>query len=132
MTGPLGPDALSLPPYRLGQLLRQGRGTTKSALMNQELVSGLGNITVDEILWTARVDPRRKRQELTDDDLKRIERSSRQVLGSSAAKGRVPDAPDWLAGQRGKDDPQCPRCGGRLETAQGAGRTTYICPCCQQ
>lgn len=132
MTGPLGPDALSLPPDRLGQLLRDGRGGTKSALMDQELVSGLGNITVDEILWTAHVDPRRKRQELSDDDLKRIERSSREVLQASVDQGRVPDAPDWLTGQRGKDDPQCPRCGGRLETPQVGGRTTYICPGCQQ
>lgn len=132
VTGPLGPDALSLPPGRLAQLLRDGRGSTKSALMDQGLVSGLGNVTVDEILWTARVDPRRKRQELNDDDLKRIERSRREVLRASVDQGRVPDAPDWLTGQRGKDDPQCPRCGGRLEAAQVAGRTTYLCSRCQR
>lgn len=132
VTGPLGPDALHLPRGGLAPLLKGRRGGIKSALMDQELVAGLGNITVDEILWTARVDPRRKRQELSDDDLTRIERSSREVLRSSAAKGRVPDAPDWLTGQREKDDPQCPRCGGRLETAQVAGRTTYLCPRCQQ
>lgn len=132
VTGPLGPDALSLSPERFAQLLRHGRGGTKSALMNQELVSGLGNVIVDEILWTARVDPRRKRQELSGDDLKRIERSRREVLRASVDQGWIPDAPDWLTGQRGKDDPQCPRCGGGLEMPQVAGRTTYVCPRCQQ
>lgn len=128
--GNVGPDALDAPRTEFLDRLRSRRGSVKSALMNQKVVSGLGNLTVDESLWRARIAPRRAVPALTDDDLAALYRSVKTVLRSSTKVGRVPDRRGWLTGSRTRDAP-CPRCRRRLLRATVAGRTTYWCPACQ-
>lgn len=131
VTGPIGPDAMALEEGALAELVGRGKGAVKSALMNQKLVSGLGNITVDEILWDSRTDPRRDRTDLSEAALKELEQSAHRVLQESARHGRVPDSRGWLTSQRGASEPTCPRCGTGLRTPKVGGRTTYLCPRCQ-
>lgn len=114
------------------ELLGGKRGGIKSALMDQETIAGLGNITTDEVLWRARIDPRRKVRDLDEEDLERIERKMKDVLRKSVDRGRVPRSSSWLTSQRDNDDPACPRCGSDLETPTVNGRTTYLCPECQE
>lgn len=130
VTGPLGPDALRVPRARFVELLREKRGGVKAALMDQRTVAGLGNLTVDEILWRARIDPRRKLGGLQERDLERIERTTKDVLRKASQEGWVPPKRSWLTGRRGRDG-SCPRCGTALTTFTVAGRTTYACPSCQ-
>lgn len=132
VTGPLGPDALRVPATRFVDLLRATRGGAKAALMDQHRIAGLGNITVDEILWRARIDPRRKLGDLGTRDLERIERTTKDVLRQSIADGRIPTSSSWLTSRRGTGEPTCPRCGTLLERHTVAGRTTYLCPACQE
>lgn len=132
VTGPIGPDALRVSTRGFVERLRARRGSVKAALMDQRTVAGLGNLTVDEILWRAKVDPRRKLADLDERDLERIHRKTKDVLRKSVEHGRVPEASSWLTGRRGKDGASCPRCGTGLVRAKVAGRTTYVCPACQE
>lgn len=131
LLGDLGPDALAATAadYRR-QLTRRRRGL-KSALMDQEVLCGLGNLTVDEALWQARLHPARGTGDLDRGELDRFSRRAHAVLRGSAKVGHVPDRPSWLTGHRDEPDPHCPRCGTGLARTTTAGRTTYHCPHCQ-
>jgi formamidopyrimidine-DNA glycosylase len=131
-TGPLGPDALEIEANEFVQLLERRRGGIKSALMDQRLVAGLGNLLSDEILWRARIHPRRPVARLRRDRLERIHDAMRQVLRAANRHRRVPPIAGWLTGARNAQDPRCPRCGSRLRRATVAGRTAAWCPRCQR
>lgn len=126
VTGPLGPDALTISAADLREALT-GRGVLKSALMDQERVAGPGNLVVDEVCWRARVHPRRRLASLTDDDHARVHGALRGVLADAVPTGRVPPREDWLTGARDEDHPTCPRCGAALEHGAVAGRSTWWC-----
>jgi formamidopyrimidine-DNA glycosylase len=55
--GDLGPDALSVSRALLRERLSGRRGRLKSALLDQHVIAGLGNLLTDEILWQARLHP---------------------------------------------------------------------------
>lgn len=131
ITGPLGPDAAALDRDELAELLDGRRGGLKSALMDQELVAGIGNIVADEVLWHARLHPAAPVADLTDDDLDELHEALEQVLERSAEVGHVPRDEDLLTHARDVDDPSCPRCGTAVENVTVASRTTYLCPSCQ-
>lgn len=126
----VGPDALEVSKKEFLDRVRSRRGSIKSALMNQAVVSGLGNLTVDESLWRARIRPGRSASSLTQDELDALHRSAKRVLRDSSKVGHVPGRRGWITGSREPDAP-CPRCGERLRRSTISGRTTYWCPACQ-
>jgi formamidopyrimidine-DNA glycosylase len=126
----VGPDALAATSTEFLARLRGRRSSVKSALLNQKVVAGLGNLTVDESLWRAGIAPRRAVSSLSDEDLALLQRETHKVLHSSAQAGRVPDRGGWLTAVRGRGA-SCPRCGASLLRDTVAGRTTYWCPRCQ-
>jgi len=131
LLGRLGPDALEATRSEfLGRLDRR-RGSAKAALMDQSVVAGLGNLTVDESLWRARIAPRRYLASLASAERVRLHRSIREVLDASVKVGRVPDPARWLTGARRRGG-VCPRCRTSLRRETVAGRTTYWCPSCQK
>ncbi len=124
----LGPDPLSLSPEEFAQLLNKKRGMIKSALMDQGLMAGIGNIYSDEILYHADIHPRADVTELAGEDAGRLYRSMRRVLRVAVdARGdpqRMPD--DWLLPLRDRGG-TCPRCGGKLEKKKVGGRSSWYC-----
>lgn len=131
ITGPLGPDAAGLGRDDLADLLEGRRGGLKSALMDQELVAGIGNIVADETLWRARLHPRQPVPELTGEDVDDLHGALQEVLERSIEHGQVPRDDDWLTHGRDVDGPECPRCGTAIEHGEVNSRTTYWCPSCQ-
>ncbi|MGH2698534.1 MAG: Fpg/Nei family DNA glycosylase [Actinomycetota bacterium] len=131
VTGPLGPDALRVSRRDFIQRVGDRRGSIKAALMDQRPIAGLGNLTVDESLWRARIAPGRSAAELDDKELIRLHGRMRRVLTDSVKEGRVPPKRSWLTGVRDTKSPHCPRCGTPLDRSRIAGRTTYWCPVCQ-
>lgn len=75
----LGPDALELSRKDLEERLGRSRGSVKTALMTQKLIAGIGNIYSDEILCQARVHPKTRAGELSEDQIKDLHRSMRRV-----------------------------------------------------
>ena len=78
----LGPDPLQLAPADFIQVLRGRRGI-KALLLDQRIVSGLGNIYCDESLHRAGIHPSRRADQLTDDEARRLGRAIRSVLRSA-------------------------------------------------
>jgi formamidopyrimidine-DNA glycosylase len=127
----LGPDALGVDGPRFTHLLSGRRGAVKSALMDQSVIAGLGNLLCDEILWRARVAPGTPVRDLGEPALRRVHGAMGRVLGTAVPAGCVPPRRRWLTGRRDDSDPSCPRCGARLRSARVSGRRTVWCPVCQ-
>ncbi len=86
----MGPDAddpeLTLDAFRAR--IRRHPGELKSLLRNQHFVAGIGNAYSDEILWTARLAPLRKRRSLSPEEVDRLYEAMRSVLADATAQLR--------------------------------------------
>ena len=131
IVGPQGPDALGISRADLDAALAGHRGALKPLLMDQSVVAGLGNLTADEVLWRARLHPRRRANRLADAERRSLQRALATVLRAATKAGAVPAAPGWLTSQRDAADPRCPRCRTPLERLRLGGRTAVFCPTCQ-
>jgi formamidopyrimidine-DNA glycosylase len=121
----LGPDAAEI--AREDFRARVGRGTAplKARLMDQAVVAGIGNLLADEILWRARLDPRRPAGELNGEELDRLRREVRAAMRSAVRRGGAHTG-EVIAERR--RDGRCPRCGAEMARATVGGRTTFWCP----
>lgn len=140
----LGPDPLEINFKEFKQALAEKRkGKIKQVLMNQEIISGVGNIYSDEALFEAGVHPFKDTSKLKEDDLKRIYQALKKILkkaielkGESISDYRTP------AGKRGefdklrkvyrKEGEKCSHCGTIIKRIKIAGRSAHFCPTCQK
>ena len=129
----LGPDALSIDNRTFQSRLQGRRGAVKSALMNQSIIAGIGNIYSDEILFQARVSPMRQLPALSADELKTLYRSMKRILRIAIERRANPQKmpSTWILSRRGKGQ-HCPRCSGKIVRLVIAGRHAYFCPNCQR
>jgi formamidopyrimidine-DNA glycosylase len=124
--------------------LFQGRKTPiKSALLNQKLLSGVGNIYADEALFRAGIRPRRRAASLTKEDLRRLHSALRQVLkeaiklgGSSVSDYVDADGEEGFFQLRhhvyGREGEPCRVCKTPIKRIVIAGRSSHYCPKCQR
>jgi formamidopyrimidine-DNA glycosylase len=135
-----GPDAddpsLTLADWRT----RIGKysGELKNMLRNQAFIAGIGNAYSDEILWSARLLPFRKRSSLAADEVDNLYTAVREVLpwAIAALHESVPprlevEQRDFLKVHRKGGEP-CPRCGTRLSQVSAGGFDTTFCRGCQR
>lgn len=125
----LGPDAAVASRSHFRDRVGRGSAPIKARIMDQGVIAGVGNLLADEILWQARMDPRRPAQELDDDELDELRRSTRAALRRALARGGAHTG--TLIAHR-KLDGYCPRCGSALSRTRIGGRTTFWCPQEQQ
>jgi formamidopyrimidine-DNA glycosylase len=125
----LGPDAAGVERERFRELAGRGRAPIKARLMDQAMMSGIGNLMADEILWRARLDPRRSAESLDDGELDRLWREMRAIIRMSLRRGHA--GVSEMIPERRRDG-HCPRCGTAMERSVVGGRTTYWCPNEQQ
>ncbi|HMK11848.1 MAG TPA: DNA-formamidopyrimidine glycosylase family protein [Acidimicrobiales bacterium] len=121
----LGPDALSLTPAQLRDLLATSRAPVKARLMDQSVVAGIGNLLVDEALWRAGIDPARESRTLTPNDLRRLHKHLQATLVELGERGGSHTGD--LQDERRRDG-VCPKDGTPLLRRTVGGRTTYSCP----
>ncbi len=127
----LGPDALApdldLDAFR-GRLSGR-RATAKSALLNQRIIAGIGNIYSDEILFQAGVHPSLRIDRLDEEAVRRLFHSMKRVLNTAIEKRVDPDRfpRTYIAPRRGPGG-RCPKCGRELIRERIAGRSAYYCP----
>ena len=131
-TSRLGPDILAHPPD-FDALLERFRAAPQEreigdALLDQRLVSGIGNIWKAEALWDARVSPWRPLAGVTDDELTSVLESAHEKM-RSGVEGTRP-----LRHVYRRTGRACRRCGAVIRSArQGdAARSAYWCPGCQR
>ena len=139
----LGPDPFSeefTPQYLSGVFER--KATIKGLLLDQSVVSGLGNIYVDEVLFAAGVHPSRKADTLTSGEIKAIHAATRDILRRAIElRGTTFDSYHDAFGETGKYQHQlkvftragepCPVCATEISKLRVAGRGTHVCPSCQ-
>ena len=124
--------------------LFRGRKTPiKSALLNQKLLRGVGNIYADESLFRAGIRPRRRTSTLTREELARLYKSVQKVLheaieaGGSSISDYVDsngDAGSFQFQHRvyGREAEPCLTCGKPVKRLVIAGRSSHYCPRCQK
>lgn len=124
----LGPDPLALTAARFARLFEKRRGAIKSLLMTQEVIAGLGNLYVDEILFQTSVHPRRPVDRLRPEEVRALYTTMRRILREAitrhAREGQLPR--NYLFHNR-EEGERCPRCGGTIQRSVVFGRTTYFC-----
>lgn len=130
----LGPDALSgnirLEEFR--EKFAGRRGDIKPALMDQSIIAGIGNIYSDEILFQARIHPRKKVHDLGPQQIELIFEKSKSVLRTAVDRNADTSAfPENFLLRDRRKGALCPVCGNKLRTAKVSGRTAYFCPRCQ-
>jgi formamidopyrimidine-DNA glycosylase len=140
----LGPDPLerSFTFSRFAEVLKKKKGKIKQALMDQTIISGIGNIYSDEILWEAKIHPFKETSELKRGELRKIFKAMKEVL-RKAVKLRGESFSDFrdLEGKKGyfdkarkvyrREGEKCPRCGTKIERKKIGGRSAHFCPKCQ-
>jgi formamidopyrimidine-DNA glycosylase len=131
VTGPQGPDALTVSATNFRATLHGRRGALKPTLMNQQVLAGLGNMLSDEICWRAHLHPARAVTSLGEDDLRQLHQAMRQTLRAAVKDRRIPRTRTWLNSARGIPDAGCPRCRTQLQHTTIGGRTSIWCPHCQ-
>jgi len=128
----LGPDLLELDPASFRERLEGRKGSVKAALMNQQLVAGVGNIYSDEILFQARLHPETRIEQLDDATLEKLFEETRRVLKTAIDRGAYPqELPDNFLLSHRIEGERCPRSNGEIRKLKAAGRTAYYCPACQ-
>ena len=138
-----GREPLEIGAEEFRLLFRGRRLSIKAALLNQSLLSGVGNIYADESLFRAGIRPRRMAGRLRREELERLRGALRTVLQHAIRKGgsSVSDYVDanGVRGffqlehrvyQRGQEP--CRECGTPIRRIVVAGRGTHYCPRCQR
>lgn len=127
----------------LEKSLKNKKGAIKAVLMNQSIVTGLGNIYADESLFEAGIRPARSALTLKPPQTRklykailRIMKEAIKVGGSSVATYRLLDETQGNYAREhkvyGKAGSKCPRCGHELKKILIQSRTTVFCPRCQK
>lgn len=120
----LGPDAATMTPAEFRAALASGTAPVKARLLDQDAIAGIGNLLADQILWSARINPGRRVDRLTADDVDRLLRATRRAVRSAIKDGGVHTLaliPSRVPGGR------CPRDGAPMARSTVGGRTSWWC-----
>ncbi|MCB9498357.1 MAG: DNA-formamidopyrimidine glycosylase [Bacillales bacterium] len=149
-------DIMKLPPLSsLGRepftadkdyLLKKLEGKSsliKSLLLDQSILTGLGNIYVDEVLFASKINPYKKGKEITEKEVLDIITNAKNILAKAITMGGTTIRTyESLNGETGhyqgelivheKEGQNCPVCGNIIMKSKVGGRGTYFCPTCQK
>lgn len=127
---------------QLAEALKNRRSFIKPVLLNQHIIVGLGNIYVDEALFTAGIHPMTAADQLTADQLDKLHQAIVATLtaaveaGGSSIKSYVNGQGEMGMFQQqlqvyGRQGEPCVNCGNLIEKTVVGGRGTHTCPICQ-
>ncbi|MGP9724761.1 bifunctional DNA-formamidopyrimidine glycosylase/DNA-(apurinic or apyrimidinic site) lyase [Corynebacterium sp. AOP40-9SA-29] len=124
--------------------IRRKRSEIKRVLLDQTVVSGIGNIYADEALWDAGVHPRKRASAMRQQDVLRVLECAREVMERALAAGgttfddlyvNVNGASGYFSrslNAYGRTGEPCHRCGTPMVREQWMNRSSHFCPVCQQ
>ena len=116
----------------------------KTALLNQEIMSGVGNIYADETLWRAKIHPEISTSDLTPKKISTIIDFATEVMSEAIKQGGTSfdDLYINVNGESGffeqslaaygQEDQPCPRCGTPIKRITFGQRSSHFCPRCQR
>lgn len=119
-------------------LLQNEKKLIKAALNVQDQISGLGNAYINDILFEAKIHPKRKVSDISQIDRSNLFESIIKIITSAIQLGGSVDEID-LYGKSGeyiramdKSIPLCRRCGTKIVKENILGSSSYYCPKCQK
>ncbi len=124
------------------KLLKSKKSTIKNVLLDQKIISGLGNIYATETLFLSKINPKTSTQDLTLKQSEEILKNSREIL-KEGIKNRGSTLSDKMYvdifGKSGSQQNHfkiygkniCPVCNSKTMFEKINGRGTYYCPTCQ-
>jgi formamidopyrimidine-DNA glycosylase len=141
----IAPDPLepAFDPAAFATRLRSRRSGIKRALLDQSLVSGVGNIYADEALWGARLHWARAADRLRGAEVSRLLAEVQAVLAAALSVGgtsfdrlyvNVNGESGYFSRSLnvyGRAGEPCPRCGALVRRDPFMNRSAYTCPACQ-
>ncbi len=141
----LGPDALSdkLNFSEFKKRISSKRLKIKQVLLDQSVISGIGNIYADEMLWYAKIHPETPANKIDDARLKKMYNAMRRILRFSIKIGgdSMSDFRN-LFGKRGgfqnhhkvyqREGESCFSCKTKIKRVKVSGRSSHFCPKCQK
>ena len=116
----------------------------KTALLNQEIMSGVGNIYADETLWRAKIHPEVSTADLSKKKIESVIDFATEVMQEAINKGGTSfdDLYINVNGESGffeqslaaygQEDEPCPRCGTLIRRITFGQRSSHFCPRCQR
>jgi len=126
-------------------LNRKKNGRIKEVLMNQNIISGIGNIYANEILWEAKVNPFKDVKALTFKERREIYKAIKKILPLAVKYSGSTIADEMYEDTRGKpgkygkmlrvyqrEKEKCFRCNAEIKRIVQKGRSTFYCPQCQK
>ncbi|MFF5208755.1 bifunctional DNA-formamidopyrimidine glycosylase/DNA-(apurinic or apyrimidinic site) lyase [Streptosporangium sp. NPDC000396] len=129
---------------RFARRLRARQTEIKRALLDQSLISGVGNIYADEALWRARLHGSRSTGTLTRPKIAELLGAAREVMSAALAEGGTSFDSlyvnvngesgyfDRSLAVYGRRDEPCLRCGAPIIREAFMNRSSYSCPRCQR
>lgn len=127
----------------LSQICQNRKVAIKTLLLNQNLISGIGNIYADEALFAARISPEREAGSLSKPEIKRLHKAIIEVL-QRGIENNGTTFRDFRDGYNqsgqfqsclkvyGKTDTPCSKCGCMIKRDKIGGRSSHYCARCQK
>ena len=141
----LGPEPLdkNFTAVKFSEMLKKrAKAKIKPLLLDQNFLSGVGNIYADESLFYAKILPTRPAGKLKPEEIKKLHQGIKTILQKSIAQGGTSsDTYVTLTGQKGgyekylkvygREDEECKRCSGIIKRIKLGARSAHFCPKCQ-
>lgn len=124
--------------------IRARKSEIKRVLLNQEVLSGVGNIYADEGLWAARIHPESAANQLSKGEVDSLLRALHEVMQRAIEAGgtSIDEQYKRVNGESGyfdvelnaygQDGEPCPRCGTLIQRLRFMNRSSHLCPKCQK
>ncbi len=124
--------------------IRRRRSEIKRVLLDQQVVSGIGNIYADEALWRARVHPERSAHRMPSKAVVATLDAAREVMAEALGQGGTSfdDLYVNVNGESGyferslavygRQDQACRRCGAPIRRLHFMNRSSFVCQRCQR
>lgn len=141
----LGPDALAMTPALWRSALKTTSRAVKTAMLDQKLVAGIGNMYASEILFRAGIDPRTPANRIGPQRCKRIDEATHHILneaikyeGSTLADGTYRNALNQDGSYQNahqvyaRATEPCYACRATIRRIVQTQRSTFFCPQCQK
>ncbi|MFH1772585.1 MAG: bifunctional DNA-formamidopyrimidine glycosylase/DNA-(apurinic or apyrimidinic site) lyase [Candidatus Omnitrophota bacterium] len=139
----MGPEPLSLSGEKFIELFKGKKLKIKPLLMDQTFIAGIGNLYAQELLFCAKINPEKRADSLTKDQLEKLYSCLINILKDAIEKkGSSVDTYRQVSGSKGayaevlkvyqREKEPCCRCNHPIVRKTIAGRGTYFCPECQK
>jgi formamidopyrimidine-DNA glycosylase len=124
--------------------MKSRKAAIKSVILNQEIMSGVGNIYADESLWRAKIHPEIAASDLSVKKIGSLVDAATQVMAEAVEVGGTSFDAMYInvngesgffetsLAAYGQEGEPCPRCGRQIRRIAFGNRSSHFCPNCQK